>query len=212
MWPYQVTRCDEWAMITIQAGSYGLRPGPDDLAGSGGVDRRVHRVRDVDPAMEVGAVAVRRLRPEPGAAELLGDPAGHRPARASRCSRTGCRPWRCAAATSLAIRASSFFSAATCAARAAASLALFDASWRSWRSAGRAGRRSGPPSRPAACAPRQARASCWSSWSPSTRPRGRAAGTSGPGAICTFCCRTVRTCWSCWIWSTRSLSCWAKSR
>src|SRR5258708_17982608 len=26
MWAYQVTRCDEWAMITIQAGSYGLRP------------------------------------------------------------------------------------------------------------------------------------------------------------------------------------------
>ena len=26
MWAYQVTRCDEWAMITIQLGSYGLRP------------------------------------------------------------------------------------------------------------------------------------------------------------------------------------------
>src|SRR5687768_18563313 len=25
-WPYQVTSSDEWAMITIHAGSYGLRP------------------------------------------------------------------------------------------------------------------------------------------------------------------------------------------
>ena len=79
---------------------------------------------DVDPLVEVGAAPDRRLPGEAGAAELLGDRAAHRPARASRCTPTGCcrgSRWR---ATSAAIWLASFFWAATSRAIAACEGAL----------------------------------------------------------------------------------------
>ena len=60
-------------MITIHAGSYGLRPAKITLPGPAARIGVYIGVGDVDAAVEVVAVAERRLHPEAGAPELLGD-------------------------------------------------------------------------------------------------------------------------------------------